>query len=168
MPKWWNWQTRHLEGWWGNPWGFKSPFGTIAILKGICGFPAEVPFSFFRSDWLILWLTPWTARDIRPCLTRNPIERIDSSYSVDHSFFEKIAEPSCFLGEARCEFSTFFPDISRHEAELAAILCAGAEGYSRLMGEDEARTLQTLKGPPSGNVLSSSRNTRVASWIPGG
>ena len=29
--------------------------------------------------------------------------------------------------------------------KLAAILCAGAEGYSRLMGEDEAATLQTLK-----------------------
>jgi adenylate cyclase len=29
--------------------------------------------------------------------------------------------------------------------KLAAILCAGAEGYSRLMGEDEAGTLQTLK-----------------------
>jgi adenylate cyclase len=29
--------------------------------------------------------------------------------------------------------------------KLAAILCAGAEGYSRLMGEDEAGTLTTLK-----------------------
>src|SRR5450759_5518152 len=30
--------------------------------------------------------------------------------------------------------------------KLVAILCAGAEGYSRLMGEDEVGTLQTLKG----------------------
>src|SRR5512141_1768770 len=29
--------------------------------------------------------------------------------------------------------------------KLAAILCAGAEGYSRVMGEDEAGTLATLK-----------------------
>ena len=29
--------------------------------------------------------------------------------------------------------------------KLAAILCAGAEGYSRLMGEDESGTLTTLK-----------------------
>lgn len=29
--------------------------------------------------------------------------------------------------------------------KLAAILSANAEGYSRLMGEDEAATLQTLK-----------------------
>jgi adenylate cyclase len=30
--------------------------------------------------------------------------------------------------------------------KLVAILCAGAEGYSRLMGKDEAATLQTFKG----------------------
>ena len=29
--------------------------------------------------------------------------------------------------------------------KLTAILCAGAEEYGRLMGEDEAGTLQTLK-----------------------
>ena len=33
----------------------------------------------------------------------------------------------------------------KHKRKLAAILSASAEGYSRLMGEDEAATLQTLK-----------------------
>src|SRR5512140_1294939 len=33
----------------------------------------------------------------------------------------------------------------QHKRKLASILCAGAEGYSRLMGEDESGTLTTLK-----------------------
>ena len=36
-------------------------------------------------------------------------------------------------------------DPEQPKRKLAAILCAGAEGYSRLMGEDESGTLTTLK-----------------------
>jgi len=34
----------------------------------------------------------------------------------------------------------------QRKRKLSSILCAGAEGYSRLMGEDESGTLTTLKG----------------------
>lgn len=37
------------------------------------------------------------------------------------------------------------PSVEQHKRKLAAVLCADAVGYSRLMGEDEARTLNTLK-----------------------
>ena len=33
----------------------------------------------------------------------------------------------------------------QRKRKLASILCAGAEGYGRLMGEDESGTLTTLK-----------------------
>jgi hypothetical protein len=36
-------KQQSLRGWWGNPWGFESPFGTIAILKGNLA-PRQIPF----------------------------------------------------------------------------------------------------------------------------
>jgi hypothetical protein len=38
----------------------------------------------------------------------------------------------------------------RFKRKLTAILSADVEGYSRLMGEDEAATVSTLKTYPSG------------------